>query len=406
MDDIFEKELEKASEEITNTGGSTEGHVDLPSDLQEQLDTVNSLIGMSPDVVESDEYKDLMARISDFESGQANEDNEDEDEDEEDSEDEDSEDDEDSEGTDDNIETDVFGTLSKGKKKKAAKLDFDVPDGMNELISSRYGTEDAATFFGSVDTWRTQAQEGAEAKNQLEALSNDIQNLPPDLRSSISKWADGEDYTAPFTDGQRLDFGSDFNEQDIESLVEHYFPEEYDRLIASLEDEDGIDEAEFEDKLGLLGRSTKKQFTAEKKTMVDGRVQFEERQENLLQQQKESALDSVDNLSKSYPNFSKSELGKVRNILVNGNVDSLFYDSDGSYLEGAAEMVANALYGSKMQETIKTLAKRQGRSEANQQIVDTSSKSVRKQKSSNSKAGLNTSAAGHLSSAFETDPYA
>ena len=101
---------------------------------------------------------------------------------------------------------------------------------MQDMLESRYGVKDASTFFGSVDSWRQQAQEGSEAKNQLDSLTSDIQNLPPDLRTAISMWADGEDHTAVFTQGLRLDFASDFEEQDVESLVEHYLPEQYEKL--------------------------------------------------------------------------------------------------------------------------------------------------------------------------------
>jgi hypothetical protein len=413
MDNIFEDEIDNAQEELKGHSDSGVDTADIPSDLQEELANIESLVAMSPDVVNSDEYKDLMARIEGYSDEASTEDDDDEEEfedDDEDSEDdleleEDDEEEEEEEEEEEDLE-DVFGTLTKAKKKKSVKIDFEVPEEMEALLNSRYGIEDAGKFFGSVDTWRAQAQEGAEAKKNYEALASDIQNLPPDLRDSITRWADGDDYTAPFTQGERLDFGSDFDEQDVESLVEHYLPEEYSRLVKSLNKEDGMTEEEFEDKVDLLGRSTKKLFTAEKKALVDRRVQYEKQQEQNLANQKSSALDSVENLSKSYPNFSRSELKKVENILVQGKVDSLFYDSDGSYLEGAAEMVANAMYGKKMQDTIKKLASRRGESKANERIVDTSAKTVKKRKSSGGKGGVNTKAVGHLSSAFETDPYA
>ena len=406
MDDIFEGEVERASTEIQESSVNVNVD-DMPSELQEQYNNIESLVSMNPDVVNSPEYKDLMAKIDSYQASEAEEsEEEDEEEEESDEEEEESEESEEDDDEEDDID-DPFGLLGKGKKKsKKVKLDFDIPEEMTNLLGSRYGIEDPETFFGSVDTWRTQAQEGAETKKQLESLTSDIQNLPPDLRQSLSMWADGDDYKTPFTQGERLDFGSEFEKQDVESLVEHYLPEEYSRLINEFKSEK-IDEAELDDKIDLLARSTKKLFTQEKKALVDGRVQFEANQADLIKKVKISALDSVEALSKTYPNFSKSELARVKSYLVDGKVDSIFYNADGTYTEKAAEAVANSLLGDKMRKTIEELAKRKGMSEANQRIVDSSPKTVKKNKSSNAKGKANVKAVQHLSSVVQNDdPYA
>lgn len=413
-EDIFAGEVERASEEIQQSQGNY-GSNELPAELQEQYRNIESLVAIDPSVVETDEYKDLIARLEKHSSDQASDDEE-EGEEEEDSEDEEEEEDEDSEQEDEEDEdedeeedeeeeddNDVFGQLGKtAKKTKKVKVEFEVPKEMAALLSSRYGIKDAETFFGSVDAWRAQAQEGADTKKNFDALTDDIKSLPPDLRESLSRWADGEDYAVPFTQGERLDFGSDFEQQDVESLVEHYLPEEYTRLVKAFNNED-IDEDELDDKIDLLARSTKQLFTQEKKALVDGRVQYEKSQADLQKKVKVSALDSVEDLSKSFPNFSKTQLDKVRNYLVEGKVDSLFYNSDGTYTLKAAEMVANSLYGDKMRETIEKLANRKGMSEANQRIVDSSPKKIRNSKSSNSKGQVNVKAVQHLSSVVQND---
>jgi hypothetical protein len=400
---IFDDEVEKATEEITpqEEDGRAE---ELPADIQEQLGQVEDLLKLDPSFKDTQDYKDLMAKIDEMESGQADDDDEEEEDEEDYEEPEASEEEEDEEEEEESVE-DVFGVLSKSKKSKPVKLPFEVQDEMTEFLASKYGVEDPEKFFESVNTWRTQAQEGAENAKQLEALANDIQALPPDIRQTITLWADGEDYTRVFTNNERLDFESDFNDQYIDSLVQHYLPDEYDELVDSLDNED-IDEEEFEDKLTLLARSTKKLFTNEKKALDTERAQYLQRQQESGELLKKSALSSVDSLSKAFPNFSKSELNKVRQILVEDRVDDLFYNADGTYTEAAAEMVANALFGGKMRETLQKVAERQGRSKANQEIVDSSPKKVRKQKSSAGKAGMNTKAVQHLSGVFKGDPYA
>ena len=148
-------------------------------------------------------------------------------------------------------------------------------------------------------------------------------------------------------------------------------------------------------------------FNSDKKALDDEREQFETKQKNEYQSFKKSALLSVENLSEAYPNFSKTEIGKVRNILVEGRVDDLFVNSDGSYNDDAAELVAYAMYGKKMMESIKKVAEKRGESKANMKIVDSSPNTLRKQKSSKTNTkGLNVDAVGHLSGMFKSDPYA
>ena len=202
-----------------------------------------------------------------------------------------------------------------------------------------------------------------------------------------------------------MDFSSDFSRQDPENLVQHYLSEQYDELLERLEN-GKIDDDEFEDRLKMLAGSTKRMFNTDKQALDEEREQFTQRQKNEFQMTKKSALLSVENLSKAYPNFSKTEVAKIRNILVEGKIDNLFTKADGSYNEDAAELVAYAVYGKKMLESVKKVAERRGESKANQRIVDTSSKQLRKQKVSGNDQNFSSKEVQHLSSMFKNDPYA
>jgi hypothetical protein len=397
MEDNFEKELERVAEtsapEIDFEG------LDLPADMAEQIRQIESLAQIDSEFANSQEYKDLMASISN--SGQASKSNsEEEDEDEEYDEEEEEEDEEESVDSDD-----IFGILKSPKKEKEVKLSFEPPKEMVKMLSSKYGIEDASKFFASVDTWRNQAQEGSEIKREYEALTEDLQSLPADIRTQIQLWANGEDHTQFMNVQQRLDFSSDFDDQEIDGLVQHYLPEQYNKLTRSLENGD-IDEADFEDRITLLAESTKRMFIEDKKALEAEREQFIERQKNQFQNLKKTALLSVENLSKAYPNFSKSEINKIRSVLVEGKIDSLFTKSDGTYNEDAAELVAYAMYGKKMLESVRKISERKGESKANQKIVDSSPKTVKKQKAAGGNQGLGMEAVGHLSGVFKGDPYA
>ena len=388
-DTNFEKEVQNVSQDIFDSPAVSE----LDPGMQEQLRQIEALAGMDPSFANSQEYKDLMSSLQASSQAPQN--------DEEDEEDEEEDDSEEPQGSDD----DIFGIMSTPKKAKEIKLNFEPPKEMIDLISSRYGVNDASKFFSSVETWRSQAQEGSELKREYEALTADLQALPMELRASIEMWAAGEDYTRALTTSQRLDFSGDFTKQDPESLVQHYFGEQYDEIISEFEEGD-ISESEYQNRIKLLASSTKRLFVDDKKALEKEREDFLNRQRNEHESLKKTALLSVENLSKAYPNFSKSEVSKIRSILVEGKADNLFMNADGTYKEDAAELVAYAMYGKKMLESVKKIAQRQGESVANQKIVDSSPKQLRKQKASGPNQGQVPQAAQHLSGLFRGDPYA
>jgi hypothetical protein len=391
-DNNFEKEVENASSQLS----SQPVVEDLAPEMQEQLRQIEALAQMDASFANSKEYQDLVNSLV----KSSNQADEDEDEDYE----EDEEDEEDTDDSDQDID-DIFGIMKSPKKGKEIKLNFEPPKEMIDLISSRFGVNDASKFFSSVDTWRNQAQEGSEIKKEYEALANDLQAMPQDIRMMVQMWANGEDYTQAFNGSQRLDFSDDFKGQNSESLVQHYFGEQYDELLSELED-GGISEGEFDNRVKLLASSTKRLFNEDKQALEKEREEFLNRQKSEFQNMKKTALLSVENLGKAYPDFSKSEISKIRNILVEGKVENLFMNADGTYNDDAAELVAYAMYGKKMLESVKKVAKRQGESEANQKIVDSSPKQLRKQKSSGPNGGMNKEAVGHLSGVFRNDPYA
>jgi len=391
MDNNFEQEFENASQELMNQPVVE----NLEPEMQEQLRQIEALASMDPSFANSKEYQDLVNSLVKS-SDQAGEE-EDEDED---YEDDDSEEDEEDEKVDD-----IFGIMSTPKKAKEFKLNFEPPKEMIDLISSKFGVKDPSKFFSSVDTWRSQAQEGSEIRKEYEALTNDLQAMPQDIRMMVQMWANGEDYTKAFNSSERLDFSDDFKNQSSESLVQHYFGEQYDELISEFEDGD-ISESEFDNRIKLLASSTKRLFNEDKQALDKEREEFLERQKSEFQNMKKTALLSVENLGKAYPDFSKSEISKIRGLLVEGKIDNLFMNADGTYKEDAAELVAYAMYGKKMLDSVRKVAKRQGESEANQKIVDSSPKQLRKLKSSSANAGLNKEAVGHLSGVFRPDPYA
>jgi hypothetical protein len=376
------------SEDFVNDDSTSGG--EYTPEMEDQIRQIEALASMDASFANSQEYKDLMAAKEQMSSQSSETDDEDEEEDE----------DEEDEDVDD-----IFGITKESKVEKEVELTFEPTKEMKKFIESKYGVKDVAKFFSSADTWRNQAQEVTETKRELELLTSDLQAMPPEIRQAVSLWANGDDYTKAFNQNERLDFSSDFSRQDPENLVQHYLSEQYDELLERLEN-GKIDDDEFEDRLKMLAGSTKRMFNTDKQALDEEREQFTQRQKNEFQMTKKSALLSVENLSKAYPNFSKTEVAKIRNILVEGKIDNLFTKADGSYNEDAAELVAYAVYGKKMLESVKKVAERRGESKANQRIVDTSSKQLRKQKVSGNDQNFSSKEVQHLSSMFKNDPYA
>jgi hypothetical protein len=376
------------SEDFVNDDSTSGG--EYTPEMEDQIRQIEALASMDASFANSQEYKDLMAAKEQMSSQSSETDDEDEEEDE----------DEEDEDVDD-----IFGITKESKVEKEVELTFEPTKEMKKFIESKYGVKDVAKFFSSADTWRNQAQEVTETKRELELLTADLQAMPPEIRQAVSLWANGDDYTRAFNQNERLDFSSDFSRQDPENLVQHYLSEQYDELLERLEN-GKIDDDEFEDRLKMLAGSTKRMFNTDKQALDEEREQFTQRQKNEFQMTKKSALLSVENLSKAYPNFSKTEVAKIRNILVEGKIDNLFTKADGSYNEDAAELVAYAVYGKKMLESVKKVAERRGESKANQRIVDTSSKQLRKQKVSGNDQNFSSKEVQHLSSMFKNDPYA
>jgi hypothetical protein len=389
-DNIFDKEVDDAIESL---GGQAPSSEEFTPEMQEQLRQIESLAQMDPGFASSQEYKDLMAALGES-SSQASSDSDDDDDEEEEESEEDEEDD------------DIFGIMKADKKQKEIRVPFEAPKEMVSFLNNHYGVNDVNKFFSSVDAWRNQAQEGSEVKKDFEALSADLQAMPPEIKMAVQLWANGDDHMSAFEMHNRLDFSADFGEQGVENLVQHYLTDEYNELVSDYED-GKIEEEDFEDKMILLAKTTKRMFTEDKKALDEEREQFLNRQKNEFQMMKKSALLSVEGLSKAYPNFSKSEISKIRTILVEGKVDNLFMKSDGSYNDDAAELVAYAMYGKKMLESVKKSAERKGESKANQKLVDSSPKSIKKNKATGSNSsGVPMDMVGHLSGVFKGDPYA
>ena len=401
----FEDEVNALQQEIEESKQSqqpieTNSNVG-DADLQAQLSQLESFAAMDPSVRESKEYQDLKSKMSQSSSQASSNEEEEEEEEEE----EFDEEDEDDEGSQDSDSTNPFFAEKPLKKQKEIPVNFEVPKEFVEIMSTHFGVKELPTFLNSVQTWRSQAQEASELRKTQELIQSDLAAMPYEIKMMIDAWSNGKDYLEPIQTMQRLDWEVEHSKQNVETLVERYLPEDYDDLLGQLDD-GKISEGEFEQQIKLLSRATKQMFERDKQALKKEREQYVENIEKHQKQFEKSALLSVSEFSKAYPGFSKSEMNKLRTTLTEGKLDDLFFNSDGTYKPEAAKLVAFALHGDKFMGTVKTRAKREGESEANQRIVDTSPRQVKKSgKSTTSNAGVKMDEISHLQGAFKKDPY-
>jgi len=387
----FEKVVDEVQDDVSHVPSANESS----HEGNDELSQLESLARLDPSILQDEEYQEALERVRGGAKKQLINQEQDEEEDEE----------EDEDGEDEEVESLNPFTSEKGKRKqKEIPIDFEIPEQFTGLIKDNFGVNDVPTFLNSVQTWRNQAQEANQLREYQEALEADLQALPYELKIQIDAWSKGENPLDVVKNITRLDFGVDFSNQKVETLVQHYLPEEYDELIKEFNN-DSITEEELDKQIALLGRTTKRFFDKDKQAVKDQRDDYANR---IVEQQKlfkNSALVSVENFSKAYPDFSKTEINKIRSTLVEGKLESIFFNPDGTYTEKAAEFVAFALNGKKILEDMENKGVRKGTSQASLDIVDKSPKSIKKRSQSNVDQKPDLSSVSHLSGMFKSDPY-
>lgn len=368
-----------------------------------QLNQIEALADIDPSVREMEEYKNLKS-IVDKNRTESEETEYEEEEDEYEDEYEDEEETNEEEESDEEDSGNPFGIGSD--EEEYEEVEFEIEEEMADFIQQHYGLKDVETFFEKVDTWRTQSQEGAENSRQLEELNEGLQNLPSEIKSAIQAFANAEDYKQAFnSSASSIDYNKDFKDQEQEQVVKAYFNEELKEIKESLEDGD-IDEDDYDSKIELLYKSARKLFESDKKMVVDRRADIMREQEETEKNFKTSVVSSVEKLKQQFPNFSKRDLQKVRQRLVDEDIDSLFYNKDGTYKAEAAEMLAFSMFGKQVMESLLSQAEKKGMTKANESIVQRGNKKPRKGQTQRKQSAEALDSISHLQGQFAKDPYA
>lgn len=358
-----------------------------PDSVRDDIEQIEALARMDPSILEDPEYlamKESLRQLEAIEQGEVDSEQEEEEQEE----------------VDDD---DVFG-IFKGEEQEEVDVKFN--EDMMRHIKEKYSIGDSNKFLKSVDTWRNQAQEGTEYREKFNEIEDGLISLPGPIKSAISAFANGEDWNSAFGSTQsRLDYSDVFTNQDKEAVVQHYFGEKYEKLQDKLEDE-SIDEEDFAERYDELHEFSEKFFENDKKGFEKQRAKYTEEQDRIEKVRSGSIKSSVESLKEQYPNFSRADLQRVEQRMVDGNIEEPFYEKDGSYKAEAAEMMAFAMYGKRIMKALLNRATKDGTSSANETIVQRGNKKMRKASKNTSPEGKqNVDAVSHLNSHFDDDPY-
>lgn len=268
---------------------------------------------------------------------------------------------------DDGVEDPFFGKITKPKKQtQLSDISLDNPEQVLGFVKSKFGIEgkdanEALTkAFTSAEKWRTEAQKLPEVQKQFDQVSKAIDALPAPLLDAMQLALQGKPWEESIRNKPSFDFSKDAEKQDTRALVNHYYPGKFEE-----EDFEGDPSPALE--IAIDGSKTK--FSVDKNTWEAQRAKIYTDAQALHQTRKASVDGSVTSLRQSFPDLTPAAEADIRGVMESGDVNTLFYNQDGSFKQEAAEMLMMAKYG---KGTIKNLMKQaanQAETRANEDLL-------------------------------------
>lgn len=290
-------------------------------------------------------------------------------------------------------------------KKPQAKTP-DKIENIEEYMKKRYATDDPAKFFTSVDKWRNDSQEKAKVQEELEGILSDLEKAPEPIKAALLAHANGQNWEEALGSYVgRPDFNKAFDNNDSEHLVKFYFKNEYKSLQEQVTKGD-LDEEDFEKQVKLLKSAVKPLFEKDKGEFNNKRASHMKAAEEFDKNFRASVNGSVEAFKTDFPGFKPSDLQKIKQALVSGNVNSLFMDKNGMYRKDAAKKIAFVLYGDTLYSDAVEKAENRGQSKANEVIVARGQKEMPNSKSNQAAQNqVEQNAVAHLNFATKKKDY-
>jgi hypothetical protein len=220
--------------------------------------------------------------------------------------------------------------------KVATPAEFKDINEYSSHLEKNFGIKDPAKFAESATKWRNDSQQLTEVSDRAAGLEKVFTELPDVLYDAIQVWGKGQDWMGSLKDGlPNLDYNKGFDKQ-VNTVVNHYFKGKFtDEQLNDTTDpivSNAIDVA-------------KTKFDLEKNQIESKRAATLERAEATAKAVKASVVGSVEKIEESFPEFDTRKKSEIKQLMLSGDLNSLFYKKDGTFKPEAAKMLAFALYG-------------------------------------------------------------
>lgn len=229
-------------------------------------------------------------------------------------------------------------------------FDETIDKSVTEYLQKNFGKEikDPKTFFEkSVNAWRDDSQKLPHVQEQLNKLSGAIDDLPEFFQKAMVAYKKDEDWQSVLSNGMNegIDFKKPLDKQ-LNRVAKVLMPE---ANLTDISEEDYVDLKNEDSVKTKKFMTTLKRVFEERKELwnKDNQTQAEK---NKTQMEKATGVvkKSVKSLTEMLPeDFEKRDahLKGVKQIMNNGEFDSIFFDDDGTPHEDVAERVYFAKFG-------------------------------------------------------------
>lgn len=278
-------------------------------------------------------------------------------------------------------EKSILGLKTPGKKTTDPLAVIEKPEDFLGIIKKDFGQDykelkDISPFIESTKKWRKDSQDLAKVKPEYDNIIAILDATPADILEAIKLHHTGEDYMTAFKNRPAFNFNIPVEKQSIEELVNHYFPGKF-----TPED---FKEETVPPALEIAITASKDKYNYTKTARDNESAQREQNAIARLQSIKTSVQGSLDYLKQSFPGADQEVATTISSTLEGGiqKVAEMFYNSDGTVKQDAAERMMLALHGKSEISRMMKIAEKRAESKTNEDLVSRSSDSAKPNKNS------------------------
>lgn len=260
----------------------------------------------------------------------------------------------------------ILKSLGGNKKNKLAA--FENFDQIKAVVKKDFGIEiknetDFGKLLNSSKTWREAAVKVPELEEKITQFNEIFENMPAPLLNSMQDYFNAKpDWDRHIVERPRFDFTKPVEKQKVEDLVMHYFPGEFKEEDFTADEKPAA--------LKIAEKAAKDRFNSDKLELENASATQMRLSQARIDARKTSINGSLTTLKQSFPDIDKAEEKRLTKILESGDINSLFFNKDGSYKPTAAKMLFLAEYGEGAIENLMKISAKRAESKANEEILD------------------------------------